>query len=391
VAGVNGNGRRVAEMSQTPRTLQPIRPVGWHTRGPRSWPSSSACLKVGAASGPHGRQSRRGRGAGQRPALSVPRVSRRQQSYAPCHRCVQATEPPPQGAAGAAPSGQAFRQGPGETVAFKPCSRQSSATMAASLNVPLLPVTATRHQPIASIAFYKQVKARGVTMTAVGQGPWRLSWLAIPQGQCGLQRGPAGLSGQRQWRWRWPWMGTVACSRPSWQTRQNRPFIPLAQLADLVAPSRHQTQLTSEYSTGLHPLQPRAWIGVDRFDASCRGHRRHPGCGAFAACVVGGQRRPISVTPDAGETHRRLPSSMAPRRGLLQGSCRLDRNRPGNAWPSDVSAAPEDGDSTPNLRTLQLRLRSACKSANCQRPVEPATPPGCLGCGLDGSAPTYEF
>jgi len=183
-------------------------------------------------------------------------------------------------------------------------------------------------------------------------------WLGHPQVNGGLQRGRHGLSGQRNVGWRWPWMNGGLLHARLGNAEKTDLFSLSRSWADLVpAPGTKQLsqpRVTRHRGT-FHPSPTWACMASDRLMPSCRGHRRILAGGRVRAPAWCGQATlHLGERPMHGEPHRRhRVASMDPRRGLLK-DLPPDRNDP-EAWPSDVSAAPETEISTPTT-TLQLHF-----------------------------------
>lgn len=228
-------------------------------------------------SGPHGRIQAEDveRAAGQ-PA-SVARVA---EGSAP----FTATAPAPTGAsagggASAAPAGQSFGR-PGETVAFTTLQGAVNRNMLASLAVPCFHVGYTITTDRLD-AFYKQVKSKGVTMTAL---------LAKAVGVV-LARHPQVNAAASETGMVYPASVNVAIAvamddgglvTPVLKEADRTDLYSLSRSwADLVARSRTKQLKPDEYSTGTFTLSNLGMFGVDRFDAILP-----PGTGAILAVAA---------------------------------------------------------------------------------------------------------
>ncbi|APD48491.1 2-oxo acid dehydrogenase subunit E2 [Synechococcus sp. CS-602] len=271
------NGRLVA----TPRAKKLAKQLG-------------VALESLRGSGPHGRIQAEDveRASGQ--PLSVPRVSEGSSSYAPATAALAGNGASAAGAAGAAPLGQAFGS-PGETVAFNTLQQAVIRNMAASLTVPCFHVgytiTTDRFD-----AFYKQVKAKGVTMTALLAKAVAVVLARHPQVNAAYSE--AGMA--------YPASVNVAVAvamddggllTPVLANADKTDLYSLSRSwADLVARSRTKQLKPAEYSTGTFTLSNLGMYGVDRFDAILP-----PGTGAILAvaasrpCVVAASDGSISV------------------------------------------------------------------------------------------------
>jgi len=276
-ATTTANGRLVA----TPRAKKLAKQLG-------------VALETLRGSGPHGRIQAEDveRASGQ--PVSVPRVSEGSSAYAPAGAAVTVNG----AAAGASPSatplGQAFGS-PGETVAFNTLQQAVIRNMAASLTVPCFHVGYTISTDRFD-AFYKQVKAKGVTMTALLAKAVAVVLARHPQ--VNAAHSEAGMA--------YPASVNVAVAvamddggllTPVLANADKTDLYSLSRSwADLVARSRTKQLKPAEYSTGTFTLSNLGMYGVDRFDAILP-----PGTGAILAvaasrpCVVAGDDGSISV------------------------------------------------------------------------------------------------
>jgi pyruvate dehydrogenase E2 component (dihydrolipoamide acetyltransferase) len=226
-------------------------------------------------SGPHGRiQAEDVERAGGQP-VSVPRVA---EGSAPA---VAAASAKGNGAAAApaAPSGQAFGA-PGETVPFNTLQQAVNRNMVASLQVPCFRVGYTITTDKLD-AFYKSVKAKGVTMTAL---------LAKAVGVV-LARHPQVNAAATEAGMAYPAAVNVAVAvamedggliTPVLAAADRTDIYSLARnWADLVERARAKQLKPEEYSTGTFTLSNLGMFGVDRFDAILP-----PGTGAILAVAA---------------------------------------------------------------------------------------------------------
>lgn len=193
-----------------------------------------------------------------------------------------------------APSGNSFGR-PGETVAFNTLQGAVNRNMEASLAVPCFRVgyTITTDQ---LDAFYKQVKPKGVTMTALLAKAVAVTLARHPQVNAATT--PAGMS--------YPADVNVAVAvamedggliTPVLRQADRTDLYELSrQWGDLVKRSRSKQLQPEEYSTGTFTLSNLGMFGVDRFDAILP-----PGTGAILAVaasrptVVAGKDGSIAV------------------------------------------------------------------------------------------------
>ncbi|MCP9846674.1 2-oxo acid dehydrogenase subunit E2 [Synechococcus sp. Lug-A] len=253
-----GNGRVVA----TPRARKLASQLG-------------VKLEALKGSGPHGRIQAEDveRAAGQ-PA-SVARVA---EGSAPVTAAAPAGASAG-GGASAAPAGQSFGR-PGETVAFTTLQGAVNRNMLASLAVPCFHVGYTITTDRLD-AFYKQVKSKGVTMTAL---------LAKAVGVV-LARHPQVNAAASETGMVYPASVNVAIAvamddgglvTPVLKEADRTDLYSLSRSwADLVARSRTKQLKPDEYSTGTFTLSNLGMFGVDRFDAILP-----PGTGAILAVAA---------------------------------------------------------------------------------------------------------
>ncbi len=199
-------------------------------------------------------------------------------------------------AAPAAPAGQAFGRA-GETVAFNTLQQAVVRNMNASLAVPCFHVGYTITTDRLD-AFYKQVKAKGVTMTAL---------LAKAVGQT-LARHPQLNASASDAGMAYPASVNVAVAVAMDDGGLITPVLAAAdrtdlyslsrQWADLVARSRSKQLKPEEYTTGTFTLSNLGMFGVDRFDAILP-----PGTGAILA--VAASRPVVAALKDGSIAVRR--------------------------------------------------------------------------------------
>ena len=238
--------------------------------------------------GPHGRiQAEDVQQAGGQP-VSVPRVA---EGSAPA-----ATGSPAAAAAAvpAAPAGNSFGR-PGETVPFNTLQGAVNRNMEASLEVPCFRVGYTITTDKLD-AFYKQVKSKGVTMTALLAKAVAVTLARHPQVNAATTA--AGMT--------YPADVNVAVAvamedggliTPVLRGADRTDLYEMSrQWKDLVKRSRSKQLQPEEYSTGTFTLSNLGMFGVDRFDAILP-----PGTGAILAVaasrptVVAGKDGSIAV------------------------------------------------------------------------------------------------
>ncbi|KGG29533.1 Dihydrolipoamide acetyltransferase component of pyruvate dehydrogenase complex [Prochlorococcus sp. MIT 0702] len=240
-------------------------------------------------SGPHGRiQAEDVQLAAGQP-ISVPQVAEGNASFATAHATSAGVAH-----AVSSPAGQSFGA-PGETAAFNNLQQAVNRNMEASLAFPCFRVgyTITTDQ---LDAFYKQVKPKGVTMTALLAKAVALTLARHPQVNAAYST--AGMV--------YPEQVNVAVAvamddggliTPVLQNADRTDLYEMSrQWADLVKRSRSKQLQPEEYSTGTFTLSNLGMFGVDRFDAILP-----PGTGAILAVaasrpsVVAGKDGSIAV------------------------------------------------------------------------------------------------
>lgn len=264
-APANGDGRLVA----TPRARKLASQLGVSLAGLRG-------------SGPGGRVQAEDveLAAGQAP--SVPRVA---EGSAPAVSAAPAAPGSNGAAAAPAPAGQSFGA-PGETVAFNTLQQAVNRNMVASLEVPVFRVGYAITTDKLD-ALYKQVKPKGVTMTALLAKAVGVTLARHPQVNAAFSA--AGMA--------YPEAVNVAVAVAMDDGGLITPVLAHADRtdlytlsrnwADLVARSRSKLLKPDEYSTGTFTLSNLGMFGVDRFDAILP-----PGTGAILAVAAS---RPVVV------------------------------------------------------------------------------------------------
>ena len=268
----NGNGRVVA----SPRARKLAQQLG-------------VALEALRGSGPHGRIQAEDVLAATGQPVSVPRVA---EGSGPAVAPVASSGGAP--AAPVAPVGQAFGR-PGDTVAFNTLQQAVNRNMVASLQVPSFRVGYTITTDKLD-AFYKQVKAKGVTMTALLAKAAAVTLARHPQVNAATTE--AGMA--------YPAAINVAIAVAMEDGGLITPVLAAADRTDLYSLSRSWADLVErarakqlkpdEYSTGTFTLSNLGMFGVDRFDAILP-----PGTGAILAVaasrptVVAGKDGSISV------------------------------------------------------------------------------------------------
>ena len=223
-------------------------------------------------SGPHGRiQAEDVEQASGQP-ISVPRVAEGTASAASAAGAPAAAAP-------AAPAGNSFGR-PGETVAFNTLQGAVNKNMEASLAVPCFRVGYTITTDKLD-AFYKQVKPKGVTMTALLAKAVAVTLARHPQVNAATT--PAGMA--------YPADVNVAVAvamedggliTPVLRNADRTDLYEMSrQWGDLVKRSRSKQLQPEEYSTGTFTLSNLGMFGVDRFDAILP-----PGTGAILAVAA---------------------------------------------------------------------------------------------------------
>jgi len=266
----NGNGRVVA----SPRARKLALQLG-------------VALEALRGSGPHGRIQAEDVLAATGQPVSVPRVA---EGSAPAVATAAGNGAAPAPAAAAAPSGQAFGR-PGETVAFNTLQQAVNRSMVASLQAPTFRVGYTITTDKLD-AFYKQVKAKGVTMTALLAKAAAVTLARHPQVNAATSE--AGMA--------YPAAINVAIAVAMEDGGLITPVLAAADRTDLYSLSRSWADLVErarskqlkpeEYSTGTFTLSNLGMFGVDRFDAILP-----PGTGAILAVAAS---RPVVVAGKDG-------------------------------------------------------------------------------------------
>jgi pyruvate dehydrogenase E2 component (dihydrolipoamide acetyltransferase) len=180
-----------------------------------------------------------------------------------------------------APAGNAFGR-PGESVAFNTLQNAVNRNMVASLAVPTFRVgytiTTTKLD-----AFYKQLKSKGVTMTALLAKAVALTLARHPQVNAATSADgssmayPAGINVAVAVA-----MEDGGLITPVLASADKTDIYELARSwADLVARARSKQLQPEEYSTGTFTLSNLGMFGVDRFDAILP-----PGTGAILAVAA---------------------------------------------------------------------------------------------------------
>jgi len=245
-------------------------------------------------SGPHGRIQAEDveQAAGQ--PVSVPRVA---EGVAAAGSAAAATpSATPSTTPSTAPAGQAFGR-PGDTVPFNTLQQAVVRNMNASLSVPCFHVGYTITTDGLD-AFYKQVKPKGVTMTAL---------LAKAVGVV-LARHPQVNAAATEGGMAYPAAVNVAVAVAMEGGGLITPVLADADSTDLYSLSRRWADLVSrarskqlkpeEYSTGTFTLSNLGMFGVDRFDAILP-----PGTGAILA--VAASRPTVVASKDGSIAVRR--------------------------------------------------------------------------------------
>ena len=228
-------------------------------------------------SGPHGRIQAEDVLAATGQPVSVPRVA---EGSGPA---VSAAAGQGNGAVAPAPvpAGDAFGR-PGDTVAFNTLQNAVNRNMLASLAVPCFRVgytiTTTKLD-----AFYKQVKSKGVTMTALLAKAVAVTLARHPQVNAATSADGSAMA--------YPAAVNVAVAvamedggliTPVLASADQTDIYALARnWADLVARARTKQLQPEEYSTGTFTLSNLGMFGVDRFDAILP-----PGTGAILAVAA---------------------------------------------------------------------------------------------------------
>ena len=280
-----------APVAAAPVVAAPVVSNGRVVASPRAKKLASQMgvdLATVRGSGPHGRiQAEDVEQASGQP-ISVPRVA---EGTAPASGgSASSTAAPAAPPAAAAPAGNSFGR-PGETVAFNTLQGAVNRNMEASLAVPCFRVGYTITTDKLD-AFYKQVKPKGVTMTALLAKAVAVTLARHPQVNAATSA--AGMS--------YPAEVNVAIAVAMEDGGLITPVLRQAdrtdlyemsrQWADLVKRSRSKQLLPEEYSTGTFTLSNLGMFGVDRFDAILP-----PGTGAILAVAAS---RPMVVAGKDG-------------------------------------------------------------------------------------------
>jgi len=221
-------------------------------------------------SGPHGRIQADDVLAATGQPITVPRVA---EGSSPAGLAAPAQAP--------VPAGEAFGR-PGESVGFNTLQNAVNRNMVASLAVPCFRVgytiTTTRLD-----AFYKQVKSKGVTMTALLAKAVGVVLARHPQVNAATSADATAMA--------YPAAVNVAVAvamedggliTPVLAAADKTDLYSLARSwADLVARARSKQLQPQEYSTGTFTLSNLGMFGVDRFDAILP-----PGTGAILAVAA---------------------------------------------------------------------------------------------------------
>ncbi|MDA7432764.1 2-oxo acid dehydrogenase subunit E2 [Synechococcus sp. AH-601-N23] len=280
-----------APVAAAPVVAAPVVSNGRVVASPRAKKLASQMgvdLATVRGSGPHGRiQAEDVEQASGQP-ISVPRVA---EGTAPAAGgSASSTAAPAAPPAAAAPAGNSFGR-PGETVAFNTLQGAVNRNMEASLAVPCFRVGYTITTDKLD-AFYKQVKPKCVTMTALLAKAVAVTLARHPQVNAATTA--AGMS--------YPAEVNVAIAVAMEDGGLITPVLRQAdrtdlyemsrQWADLVKRSRSKQLLPEEYSTGTFTLSNLGMFGVDRFDAILP-----PGTGAILAVAAS---RPMVVAGKDG-------------------------------------------------------------------------------------------
>jgi pyruvate dehydrogenase E2 component (dihydrolipoamide acetyltransferase) len=233
-------------------------------------------LETLRGSGPHGRIQAEDVERALGLTVAVPRVA---EGSGPA--VVAAAGASGAAAAAPAPAGDAFGR-PGESVGFNTLQNAVNRNMIASLEVPCFRVgytiTTTKLD-----AFYKQVKSKGVTMTALLAKAAGVVLARHPQVNAATSADGSAMA--------FPAAVNVAVAvamedggliTPVLANADKTDIYSLARSwADLVARARSKQLLPEEYSTGTFTLSNLGMFGVDRFDAILP-----PGTGAILAVAA---------------------------------------------------------------------------------------------------------
>ena len=237
-------------------------------------------------SGPHGRIQAEDVMAATGQPITVPRVAEGSGPASAPAAGNGAAAPAP------APAGDAFGR-PGESVGFNTLQNAVNRNMVASLAVPCFRVgytiTTTKLD-----AFYKQVKPKGVTMTALLAKAVGVVLARHPQVNAATSADGSAMA--------FPTSVNVAVAvamedggliTPVLTNADKTDIYAMARnWADLVARARSKQLQPEEYSTGTFTLSNLGMFGVDRFDAILP-----PGTGAILAVAAS---RPAVVAANDG-------------------------------------------------------------------------------------------
>ena len=237
-------------------------------------------------SGPHGRIQAEDVMAATGQPITVPRVAEGSGPASAPAAGNGAAAPAP------APAGEAFGR-PGESVGFNTLQNAVNRNMVASLAVPCFRVgytiTTTKLD-----AFYKQVKPKGVTMTALLAKAVGVVLARHPQVNAATSADGTAMA--------FPASVNVAVAvamedggliTPVLANADKTDIYAMARnWADLVARARSKQLQPEEYSTGTFTLSNLGMFGVDRFDAILP-----PGTGAILAVAAS---RPVVVAGKDG-------------------------------------------------------------------------------------------
>jgi pyruvate dehydrogenase E2 component (dihydrolipoamide acetyltransferase) len=232
-------------------------------------------LETLRGSGPHGRIQAEDVERALGLTVAVPRVAESAGPAAVAAAGNGAAAPAP------APAGDAFGR-PGESVSFNTLQNAVNRNMLASLEVPCFRVgytiTTTKLD-----AFYKQVKSKGVTMTALLAKAVGVVLARHPQVNAATSTDGGAMA--------YPAAVNVAVAvamedggliTPVLANADKTDIYSLARnWADLVSRARSKQLQPDEYSTGTFTLSNLGMFGVDRFDAILP-----PGTGAILAVAA---------------------------------------------------------------------------------------------------------
>ena len=254
-------------------------------------------LEALKGSGPHGRIQAEDVLAASGQPVAVPRVA---ESTGPAVSAAPQAPGAAPGAAAAAPApaGQTFGR-PGESVSFNTLQQAVNRNMLASLEVPCFRVGYTITTDRLD-AFYKQVKGKGVTMTALLAKAVGVVLARHPQVNAATSADGSAMV--------FPAAINVAVAvamedggliTPVLANADRTDIYSMARAwSDLVARSRTKQLKPEEYSTGTFTLSNLGMFGVDRFDAILP-----PGTGAILA--VGASRATVVAGKDGSIAVRR--------------------------------------------------------------------------------------